>query len=340
MKSPKILGLVAVVLLAFVADLLIGNVYIPFDEVLKALVGMKVSNIVWTDILYEFRLPRAITAVLTGAGLGISGLLMQTLFRNPLAGPFVLGISSGASLGVALFVLAGTTIGGILGIQIANWGLVVAAGIGSLVVFLVVLALSIRIRESVALLIVGIMMASVTSALVGLLQYFSTAERIQVFLIWTFGSLGGVSWSELALMVPIVFIGIVVAWLQFKPLNMLLLGENYAQSMGLHIRNTRLWIILVTCLLAGTITAFCGPIAFIGLAVPHLARMYFQTSNHKLLVPFTALSGIILLLLCDIISQLPGRAEVIPINLVTSTVGAPLVIWIILGRKFRKQGVV
>ena len=259
---------------------------------------------------------------------------MQTLFRNPLAGPFVLGVSSGASLGVALLILTGSSIGGFwLSEFIAGWGSVLAAGVGAGAVFVLILIVSLRVKDSVGLLIIGIMLASITSAFVGALQYFSDAEQIQVFLIWTLGSLGGVTWGELQVLVPTVVSGSVLAFILFKPLNALLLGENYANSMGVHVSRSRILIIISTCILAGSITAFCGPIAFIGLAVPHLTRLVFNTSYHKKLILLVSLTGALLMLMCDIISQLPGQENVLPINIVTSLVGAPVVIWIIMRKR-------
>lgn len=321
----------------FLLDLALGSVYIPFNEILKMLVGADSDNTVWSNIFYQFRLPRALAAVLVGAGLGISGLQMQTLFRNPLAGPFVLGISSGASLGVAFLVLASFSFRGFIANNagLNNWMVVFAACAGSGLVFLLVLALSYKIRDSIGLLIIGIMVASITGAVVGGLQFFSNADQIQIFLIWTFGSLGGVSWNEHSVFIPVVVAGMGIAFIMFKPLNALLLGENYAQSLGLNIKKTRALIIISTGMLAGAITAFCGPIAFIGLAVPHITRLVINTGDHKVLIPSVAAVGIMLMIVCDIISQIPGRAEVLPINIVTSLVGAPVVIWIIL----RKRGI-
>jgi iron complex transport system permease protein len=321
------------VLAMFIADLSLGTISIPFSQIIKGLFA-PLDNEIWSNILMHFRLPRAITAILVGAGLGISGLQMQTLFRNPLAGPFVLGISSGASLGVALLILTGASIGGFWFSEfIAGWGSVLAAGVGAGAVFVVILIVSLRVKDSVGLLIIGIMLASITSAFVGALQYFSDAEQIQVFLIWTLGSLGGVTWGELQVLVPTIISGSLLAFVLFKPLNALLLGENYANSMGVHVSRSRILIIISTCILAGSITAFCGPIAFIGLAVPHLTRLVFNTSDHKKLILLVSLTGALLMLMCDIISQLPGQENVLPINIVTSLVGAPVVIWIIMRRR-------
>ncbi len=319
-------------LILFIADLSLGNVYIPFSEILSGLFGGRIENEISSNIFFYFRLPRAISAVLVGVGLAISGLQMQTLFRNPLAGPFVLGISSGASLGVAILVLASYSLGGMFGVA-SGWATVLAASLGAAVVFFIILLVSFRIKDTMGLLIIGIMMASITGSIVGILQYFSSAEQIQVFLIWTFGSLGGVDWDELQIFIPVIFVGAVGSFLMAKPLNAFVLGDNYARSLGLNVSKGRLLVIISTCLLAGSVTAFGGPIAFIGLAVPHVTRMVFPTGDHRKLIPLVAIMGAVFLLICDLISQLPGRAEVLPINIVTSMVGAPVVIWIILKKR-------
>ena len=270
--------------------------------------------------------------MLAGIGLSIAGLQMQTLFRNPLAGPFVLGISSGANLGVAILLLSGLSVAGAGLWSVSSWVVVVAASFGSAMVLLLVLIVSIRVRDSMTLLIIGLMFGSLTSAVVGILQYFSTGEEVQVYLFWTLGSLGGLSWNEVTVLSCIGLMGILLSFLAIKPLNALLLSENYARSLGINIRQSRIIIIISTSLLAGGITAFCGPIAFIGLAVPHLTRLIFQVSDHNVLLPASAMSGALIMLICDIIAQIPGSDMILPINAVTSLVGAPVVIWIILRR--------
>jgi iron complex transport system permease protein len=321
-------------LLFFLSDITFGSVAIPFKDVIKAL-SLQKADPIWQNIIINFRLPRAITALLVGAGLSVSGLLMQTMFRNPLAGPFVLGISSGASLGVALLIMAGFALGDVISLMdnLGKWLTVVAASGGSLIVLLLVLLTSNRIKDSMGLLIIGLMFGSATSAIVSILQFFSKAEEIQAYLIWTFGSLGGMNWYELNIFIPVVLAGLVLAFSQIKSLNALLLGENYARSMGMKLKRTRFWLILATSLLAGSITAFCGPIAFVGIAVPHLARMLFVSSDHRLLLPATVLAGAALMLFCDLISQLPGTQETLPINAVTSVFGAPVVIWLIVRKR-------
>ena len=333
--SGIILFLLLLLVILTVMNISLGSVYIPFQKIIATLTGQSIENEGWQNIIIQFRLPKAITAILVGSGLGISGLLMQTLFRNPLAGPFVLGISSGASLGVALAILAGMTFGFSLtqmGIS-GSWILTISASLGAILVLLVVVLVSLKVKDSMSLLIIGLMFGSATSAIVTVLQFFSKAESIQAYLVWTFGSLGGVTWQELQVFIPIVLLTLIATFMLSKDLNALLLGDNYARSMGLNINQTRLMIIISTALLAGTITAFCGPIAFIGIAIPHITRLIFNTSNHKILFPMVVLCGAILMLICDIIAQIPGREYTLPINAVTSVFGAPLVIWLVIRRK-------
>jgi len=333
--SGIILLLLGLLVILTTMNISLGSVYIPFQKIFATLIGQSIENEGWQNIILQFRLPKAITAILVGSGLGISGLLMQTLFRNPLAGPFVLGISSGASLGVALAILAGMTFGfGLTQMGIGgSWILTISASLGAILVLLVVVLVSLKVQDSMSLLIIGLMFGSATSAIVTVLQFFSKAESIQAYLVWTFGSLGGVTWQELQVFIPIVLITLFGSFLLSKKLNALLLGDNYARSMGLNINNTRLLIIIATALLAGTITAFCGPIAFVGIAIPHITRLIFNTSNHKILFPMVVLCGAILMLICDIIAQIPGREYTLPINAVTSVFGAPLVIWLVVRRK-------
>lgn len=321
-------------LIFFGINISIGTVMIPLKEVLLALLGDESVKNSWQYIIMDYRIPKAITAIVVGAGLGISGLLMQTMFRNPLAGPYVLGLSSGASLGVAIIVLGATLFSGAFGVVLmSKWSLVVASSIGSLLVLLAVVLVSIRVKDTMAILIIGLMFSSVTAAIVTVLSYFSTAEQLQRYLFWSFGSLGNVTWNELYILIGMFITGIALAIISIKPLNTLLLGESYAQSLGLNIKKHRFILILATSILAGSITAFVGPIAFIGLAVPHVTKLVFNTSNHKILVPAVLLSGSILLLVCDSISQLPGSDFTLPINAVTSIIGAPVVIWLLVRKK-------
>ena len=318
-------------ILCFLLSISLGSVDISLGYIFQYFLGTP-ENEVWSNIIRNFRIPKALTSMLAGSALAISGLQMQTLFRNPLAGPFILGISSGAGLGVALVIFLGVWLGGFIGMTgiERSWLLVGASGVGSFLVLFVVLIASFRIRSGVSLLIIGLMFGSAVSALVSILQYFSQAENIQAYVIWSFGSLGSLSWSELSIMGPVILFALALSFLLSKPLNALLLGENYAESLGLNLKQARMLIIINTSLLAGTVTAFCGPIAFIGLAVPHIARMLFNTGNHLLLTPLVILLGGILLLVFDIIAQLPGLQETLPINAVTSLFGAPFVIWLIL----------
>lgn len=325
------------ILILFLINISLGSIKIPFIEVLSFFGGSGISKESWGNILLDFRLPKALAAIIVGAGLSISGLQMQTLFRNPLAGPFVLGLSSGASLGVALLLLAGVSITGIGILGLTSWLVVIAASIGSALVLTLVMAVSLKVQDSMTLLIIGLMFASLTGAVVSILQYFSTGEEIQTYLFWTFGSLGGLSWTEVSVLLAITFLGLLFVTLSVKPLNALLLSENYVQSMGLNLSRARILIIISTSLLAGSITAFCGPIAFIGLAVPHLTRLLFHTADHKILLPAVAMMGAIVMLICDMISQMPGSDLILPINAITSIVGAPVVIWIILRRGTMKN---
>ena len=288
----------------------------------------------WEIILWNFRLPKAFTAILVGMALSISGLLMQTLFRNPLAGPYVLGLSSGASLGVAFVILGAGFLPSFLAtIFLSSYGIVLASALGSAFVLIAVLAVSQKLKDTMAILIVGLMFGSLTSAVVSVLSYFSTAEQLQKFTFWSLGSLANLSWSEVSLLFFITFIGITLSFLVIKPLDALLLGEKYAKSLGVNFKKTRYIIIFATSILAGSITAFVGPIAFIGLAVPHIAKLIFQTSNHFILFWSTLLIGAIILLFCDIIAQCPGQDITLPINAVTSIIGAPIVIWLLVRKR-------
>ncbi len=322
---------IAIVLLAllFLMSLMYGTVDIPYSGVFDALTGNPTEKRTWEFIILEFRLPKAITAVLAGAALSVSGLLMQTLFRNPLAGPYVLGISNGASLGVALLVLTGGVFFGNL-IPEGSWGVVIAAVLGSAMILSLVMLVSIKVKDNVSLLIIGLMVGSATGAIVSVLQYFGDPEVIQAYLVWTFGSLAGTNWEQMEILVPIVLFGLILAFLSQKALNALLLGEEYARGLGISVKSSRAVIIISTCLLAGGITAFCGPVAFIGLAVPHIARAALNTSNHKILIPSSILIGSILLLGCDLIAQLPGNVNTLPINAITALIGAPVVIWVVI----------
>lgn len=320
-------------MICFFANISLGSVTIPIKEIFKSLMG-NIDNESWQYIIQNYRLPKAFTAILVGSGLGISGLLMQTMFRNPLAGPFVLGISSGASLGVALVILGSGIFGGMFAnFLISKWSVVIAASFGSFLVLLAVLAISSKVRDTMAILIIGLMFGSITAAVVSVLSYFSSAEQLQQYIFWGFGSLGNLSWNELMIFFSVYCIGILLSIVSIKGLNTLLLGENYAKSLGLNIKQSRLVIILATSFLAGTITAFAGPIAFIGLAIPHMTRLIFNTSNHKTLLPGVFLFGAIVMLICDSIAQLPTSDYTLPINAITSLIGAPVVIWLLVRKR-------
>jgi cobalamin transport system permease protein len=325
--------LTVILLFCFVLNISLGSVSIPFSEVLGSLFG-SVDNETWQVIITKVRLPKAITAIMVGSGLGISGLLMQTLFRNPLAGPFVLGISSGASLGVAIVILGSGLFGGLFAtVLISKWSIVIAASLGSFLVLLAVLAVSSRVRDTMAILIIGLMFGSITAAIVSVLSYFSSAEQLQQYIFWGFGSLSNLSWEELLIFFCIYSIGIVLSIFSVKGLNALLLGDNYAKSLGLSLKSSRFVIIFATSLIAGTITAFAGPIAFIGLAIPHLTRQIFKTTNHKILLPAVFLFGAIVMLICDSIAQVPTSDYMLPINAITALVGAPVVIWLLVRQR-------
>lgn len=326
-KSKIILFLLFLLtVILFVFDLGVGSVVIPFGEVIGALSG-KSSNPLNSQIILEIRLIKAFVALLTGASLSVSGLQMQTLFKNPLAGPYVLGISSGASLGVALFILGVPLLG--LSANTLPFGIAGAAWLGSAIVLLFIGVVSQKIKDIMVILILGMMFSSGISAVVQILQYLSHDESLKSFVIWTMGSLGEVSASSLPVLFLGVFSGLIIAFLTVKPLNQLLLGEEYAVTMGLNIKKARTLLFLSTAFLAGTVTAFCGPIGFIGLAIPHVTRMLLDSVDNRILVPANILSGGSVLILCDILSKI----WVIPINAVTSLIGIPIIIWIVIQNK-------
>ncbi|WP_236025459.1 iron ABC transporter permease [Flavobacterium geliluteum] len=323
-----------VLVIMFFVSISLGSVTIPFKEVCTSLTGGHASKSTWEYIIINYRLPKAITAVLVGTGLSVSGLLMQTLFRNPLAGPYVLGLSSGASLGVAFVILGAGFLPSFLSeIALSSYGIVLASTVGSTLVLLLVLVVSQQLRDTMAILIVGLMFGSFTTAIVSVLTYFSTAEQLQKFTFWSMGNLGSLSWSTIFILTVCVGLGLTLSAGSIKPLNALLLGENYAKSMGLNFKRARLVIILATSILAGSITAFAGPIAFVGLAVPHIAKLTFQTSNHTILFWSTLFLGAIIMLFCDVVSQMPGFDVTLPINAITSIIGAPVVIWLLVQKR-------
>ncbi|MCI2227908.1 iron ABC transporter permease [Polaribacter sp. MSW13] len=331
-KYFLILSVLLIIL--FFLNISFGSVSIPFKDIFNSIFGGEVAKESWETIILNFRVPKAITAVLVGSGLSVCGLLMQTLFRNPLAGPFVLGISSGASLGVAILILGSSLFGGfLLSNSASNWSLPIAASLGAFLVLSAVIIAANKVRNTMSILIIGLMFGSLTSAVISVLAYFSEAAQIQQYLFWSFGSLGNLSWNEISVFFIIYIIGMLATVSIIKPLNSFLLGENYAKSLGINVKKSRNIILLITSLLTGVITAFSGPIAFIGLAVPHIARMIFTSSNHKILLPSVAIIGSIILLICDIIAQLPTSEFTLPINAITSLFGAPIVIWLLIRKK-------
>ncbi|WP_439128832.1 FecCD family ABC transporter permease [Polaribacter sp.] len=332
-KKQFILLSILLIILFFV-NVSLGSVSIPFKDIFNTLIGDFSSKESWQTIILQFRLPKAITAILVGSGLSIAGLLMQTLFRNPLAGPFVLGISSGASLGVALLILGSTIFGGFfMSTSFSNWSIPIAATLGCFFVLSAVIIAANKVRNTMSILIIGLMFGSVTSAIISVLAYFSSSEKIQQYLFWSFGSLGNLSWYEILIFTSIYLLGITGTIFIIKPLNSFLLGENYAKSLGINVKRSRNIILLITSILTGVITAFAGPIAFVGLAVPHIARIVFTTSNHKILIPAVLILGAIIMLICDCIAQLPTSEFTLPINAITSLFGAPIVIWLLIRKK-------
>jgi iron complex transport system permease protein len=327
-------------ILAFLLDLGFGAVNIPIHEVMNILLGQEAEKTTWTNIILKFRLPKALTATLAGAALGVSGLQMQTLFKNPLAGPFVLGISSGASLGVALVLLtASVTVPTLLTDlgMIGDFSLVIAASFGAASVLGLMLVVSRRVQDTMTLLILGLLFGYATSAMVSILLQFSSQERIQSYIMWTFGSFTAVTWQQLAILTPVICVGLLIAVLQSKSLNALLLGESYAHSLGLTVQKTRFSVISSASILAGAITAFCGPIAFLGVAIPHLCRSLFNTSDHRILIPSVIIMGAILALFADLVSQILINQMVLPLNAITALIGTPVVTWVILQRNSRKS---
>ena len=322
MRSRSVLlftALAALTLFLFLLDLAVGAVAVPLGDVWAALTGGDCPRAT-AKIILNIRLIKAVVALLAGAALSVSGLQMQTLFRNPLAGPYVLGISSGASLGVALVVLAG--VGSSIGIAGAAW-------LGAAIVLVVIAAVGHRIKDIMVILILGMMFSSGIGAIVQILQYVANDESLKMFVVWTMGSLGDVTFNQLAVLIPSIATGLLLAVVTIKPLNLLLFGEEYAVTMGLNVRRSRGLLFLSTTLLAGTVTAFCGPIGFIGLAMPHVTRMLFRNRDHQVLVPGTVLSGASVLLLCDLVSKL----FTLPINAITALLGIPIVVWVVLRNK-------
>ena len=329
--------LIVSVLLLFFFNLCFGTVHIPFRDVIASLTGSGASRESWDFIIRESRLPSAVTALLAGASLAASGLMLQTAFRNPLAGPDILGINGGAGLGVALVMLlfggnltmGNLTLGGSVSV-------IIGAFVGAIAVTALVLYLSTKLKNPVMLLIMGVMVSYLTSAMISLLNFFSTAEGVHSYTMWGMGNFGGVSLAQLKVFCPVVAVGLAIAVSLIKPLNALLLGDMYAENLGINIIRTRNWLLLSTSLLVAIITAYCGPVAFIGLAVPHIARMLLQSSNHRSLMPLTILCGAVIALLCNLLSFIPGDRGLIPLNAITPAIGAPVILYVLLKQRHYK----
>lgn len=328
------LGLCVLIAMLLVANLLFGSVHIPPVEVLHMLCGEASAKASWNFILWESRLPQALTALLCGGALAVCGLMLQTAFKNPLAGPSILGINAGASLGVALVMLlwGGSITTGVFNFS-GFFSVLLAAFVGAMLIMALILFLSTLIRSTVMLLIAGIMIGYMTSSVISLLNFFATAEGVQSYLIWGMGNFGGVSLQQLPAFAAVTLLGLVGALLLIKPLNALLLGERYAENLGIRIRSIRNWLLVITGLLTAVTTAFCGPVSFIGLAVPHVARMLLGTSNHHSLMPVTILCGGAVALLCNLLCVLPGESGILPLNAVTPLIGAPVIIYVIVHQR-------
>lgn len=318
----------------FLLDIMLGSITIPLTDIVDIFAGKSI-HLSWEYIILNFRLPKAITAIFVGAGISSCGLLMQTLFRNPLADTSILGISSGASLGVASFVMLSALFPTLIPLSISSsyWGMVLSAIVGASLILCLISSIISWLKDIVSVLIIGVMFGFVTSSIVSIMQYFSDPEIVKNYIIWSFGSLNGTTWNQLQYLIPVVSAGLMVTLSMPKALNSLLLGDNYACSVGVNIGRVRLVIVLITSVVTGTLVAFTGPISFIGIAVPHYTRILFRTTNHRVLIPGAMLCGICLMLFCDIITQLPGDGIILPINAVTSIMGAPIVVFIILKRR-------
>lgn len=328
------IGLSAVILLLFMANLLIGSVDIPPADVWHILTGGEGGKASWSFIVWESRLPQALTALLCGGSLAVCGLMLQTAFKNPLAGPSILGINSGASLGVAFVMLlfGGSVTAGTFSLS-GFLSVLTGAFVGAMAIMALILFFSTLIKSNVMLLITGIMIGYIASSAISLLNFFATAEGVQSYIIWGMGNFGGVSLQQMPAFASVTLLGLAGALMLIKPLNALLLGERYAENLGVNIRRVRNWLLLATGLLTAVTTAFCGPVAFIGLAVPHVARMLLGTSNHQSLLPVTILSGGAVALLCNLVCILPGEAGIIPLNAVTPIIGAPVIIYVIVSQR-------
>ncbi|MBP5713892.1 MAG: iron ABC transporter permease [Prevotella sp.] len=329
------IGLGLLIIVLFALNLVMGSIKIPVVDVVQILLGDETAKRSWRFIILESRLPQAITAMLCGGALAVSGLMLQTAFRNPLAGPSIFGINSGAGLGVALvmLLLGGSISAGSVSIS-GFVAILIAAFIGAMAVMAVIFFFSSIVRNNVMLLIIGIMIGYISNSAISLLNFFATDEGVKSYMVWGMGSFGGVSMKTMPVFASITILGLIGALLLIKPLNALMLGDRYAENLGINILRTRNWLLIVTGILTAITTAFCGPVAFIGLAVPHIARLLLTTDNHRVLLPATILCGAVVALICNIICFLPGENGVIPLNAVTPIMGAPVIIYVIAkGRK-------
>ena len=331
--SLLFLSLGVLILLFLVLDVAWGSVSIPLDAVIDALMGRS-EETTYSYLILHFRLPKAVTALFAGAGIAVAGLQMQSLFRNPLADTSILGINSGAGVGVAVYTMASVLFPGLSSLALGanTWGIIIASCLGSLTILLVISVVATRVRDMISVLIIGVMVGFLASSVISILQFFSSQEMLKTYLIWSFGSVS-TTWRQLTFMLPIVSLALLGSLLMPKQMNALLLGESYARSLGVDLVAVRYLLITITSVLTGCITAFTGPIAFLGLAVPYLVRLIFRTSDHRVLLPATMLMGGLLLLVCDLLTQAPGYQFVLPINALTSLLGAPVVILVVLGSR-------
>ncbi len=324
--SKKFFLLIVILFITITINIVLGSVLLPKDALIKLISFNLANDSAYYHIIFDYRIPKTIVAILVGASLGLSGLLMQSIFRNPIVGPYVLGLSSGAGLGVAMLILGSSIVGFSF---ISGFSISLAAIFGSILTLLLIMSFYVKVKNTVSLLIIGLMVGIFSGAIISILSYFTEAKRLQKYVFWSMGNLGNLNWTEISLLAGISILAIAMTIFLIKPINALLLGENYALSMGINIKKTNTSVIIITGLLVGSTTAFVGPIAFVGLAVPHLARMIFKTHLIQTLLPATVLIGAILMLSCDTIAQVPGSILALPINSVTAILGAPLVVYMI-----------
>lgn len=343
MKRPLIVFILisTSILVFFILNLVLGTISIPVGSVWNILFGIKEESIIWENIIWKSRFPQTITALVAGAGLSISGLQMQTLFRNPLAGPSELGISSGASLGVAFIILLSGSVGGTALIKMGLFGEIaisIAAVAGALAIMIIIITISRFVRGNVILLIIGVMIGYIATAIIGVLKFFSNDEDVRAYVIWGLGSFSKVSGNQVYTFVGIMIVLIPLSFLLIKTLNLMLLGDGYARNLGLNVKQARLYVIVCSCIITAIVTAYCGPIVFLGLAVPHLCRTIFVSSDHRILMPAVTLTGASLALFCNLVARMPGFEGALPINSVTALIGAPIVISVLFGKRKNEVG--